>query len=355
MTLHKIIGLNTKELRALAGSENWPSFRGSQLAEWVYARNVSAFSEMKNLPADILARLESAYEIGLPSVRKVQKSKDGTFKLLLGLDDGENIETVGLPYRDRFSCCLSTQVGCPVGCLFCATGKSGFKRNLTAGEIAGQVILLRRILRENRSEQGGSLIDNAVLMGMGEPLLNYDATLKALRIMNEEIGMGARNLTLSTAGHVPGIKQLTTEKMQITLAVSLHAPTDELRGYLMPGMRKFKISEILNACKHHFDFNGRRITFEYCLLGGVNDSQQHAAQLAGLLKNINCHVNVIPFNPVTTLPFKRPAIDKIEAFVEVLKNERINVTRRFEKGTDIDAACGQLRLRHSQIGDGKKA
>jgi 23S rRNA (adenine2503-C2)-methyltransferase len=345
MTLHKILGLNTKELRDLLESEGWPSFRGTQLAEWVYGKNASNFSRMKNIPQELRFHLEAKYEIGRLKFRRIQRSKDGTFKLLLELKDGENIEAVGLPYRERFSCCLSTQVGCPVGCLFCATGKSGFKRNLDAGEITGQLIELRKTMEQDKVKAGGNPINNVVLMGMGEPLYNYDATLKALRIMNEELGIGARYLTLSTVGYVPGIKALMKEKLQITLAISLHAPTDELRGYLIPGMRQWKVREIINACREYFDFTGRRITFEYCLLGGVNDSTGHALQLAALLKNLNCHVNVIPFNPVTSIPFRRPQPASIDSFIETLNNERINVTRRFEKGIDIDAACGQLRLR----------
>jgi 23S rRNA (adenine2503-C2)-methyltransferase len=353
MTLHKIIGINTEELRSLLVEQGWPSFRGSQVAEWVYDQNSSNFDSMKNLPAELRAHLKAGFGIGRLPVKKIQRSRDGTFKLLLGLDDGEKIESVGLPYKDRFSCCLSTQVGCPVGCLFCATGKSGFKRNMTAGEIVGQIIEIKQKLLDEQVKSTGNLINNVVLMGMGEPLLNYDATLKALRIMNNEMGIGARYLTLSTVGHVPGIKALMKEKLQITLAISLHAPTDELRAHLIPGMRKWKISEIIGACREYFDFTGRRITFEYCLLGGVNDSEQHALQLANLLKKLNCHVNVIPFNPVISLPFRRPPARSIDAFVEVLTNERITATRRFEKGVDIDAACGQLRLRHLAEGNKK--
>jgi len=348
MKKNRIIGLNTGELRDLFKSEGLPEYRGNQVAEWIYIKNAGDFTEMKNLPASLISSLNSQYEVGRMQIDRLQLSTDGTFKLLLELSDGEKIETVGLPYSDRFSCCLSTQAGCPIGCLFCATGKSGYKRNLTSGEIVGQILEIRKALKEEPRliSSKNRDIKNVVLMGMGEPLLNYDSTLKALKIMNNELGIGARSLTISTVGYVPGIKELMKEKLQITLAISLHAPTDDLRGHLIPGMKKWRIRESINACRDYFDFTGRRVTFEYCLLKGVNDSTAQAIQLAALIRDMNCHVNIIPFNSTSSLPFKRPELRTINDFVDVLKNEGITVTRRMEKGVDIDAACGQLKLRY---------
>jgi 23S rRNA (adenine2503-C2)-methyltransferase len=243
------------------------------------------------------------------------------------------VETVGIPYADRFSCCLSTQVGCPVGCVFCATGLGGFTRNLTAGEIVDQVLAVQ--------EASGNRVNHAVFMGMGEPLLNYEATVKAMRLLNGEMGIAMRHLTVSTVGFVPGIRRLAQEKLQATLAVSLHAPTDELRWRLIPGM-KFSLAEIVDACREYLRLTGRRVTFEYCLLEGINDGVEAAGELARLLRGMNCHVNLIPYNPVTGLAYRTRSRKGVRAFREVLEGAGIQVTQRLQRGADIDAACGQL-------------
>jgi 23S rRNA (adenine2503-C2)-methyltransferase len=334
--LKTLLGLNTDELCALVQEYGEPAYRGKQLAEWIYQHGVRTFDEMTNLPDKLRARLNGEYEVGRSQTVAVQRSKDGTEKLLLELHDGSMVETVGLPYADRFSCCLSTQVGCPVGCVFCATGLGGFTRNLTAGEIVDQVLAVQ--------EASGKRVDHVVFMGMGEPLLNYEATLKAIQLLNGELGIAMRHLTVSTVGYVPGIGRLAQEKLQITLAVSLHAPTDELRRKLIPGMT-YDVAEIIDACREYLQQTGRRVTFEYCLLEGVNDGVAEAQELAKLLQGMNCHVNLIPYNPVAGLAFHGLQRKRIKAFREVLEGAGIQVTQRLQRGSDIDAACGQLRTK----------
>jgi 23S rRNA (adenine2503-C2)-methyltransferase len=331
-----LLGLNTEELCGLVQEYGEPAYRGKQLAEWIYRHGARTFEEMTSLPDKLQADLSREYVVGRSETMAVQKSRDGTIKLLLKLADGSRVETVGLPYADRFSCCLSTQVGCPIGCVFCATGLDGFARNLTAGEIADQVLAVQR--------EAGRRVDHVVFMGMGEPLLDYEATVKAIRLLNGEMGIAMRHLTVSTVGYVPGIHKLAQEKLQATLAVSLHAPTDELRRRLVPGM-KFSLAEIIDACKEYLQQTGRRVTFEYCLLDGVNDGAEQAQALAKLLQGMNCHVNLIPYNPVRELTsYKRPK--HIRAFREILEGAGIQVTQRVQRGPDIDAACGQLKAKN---------
>jgi 23S rRNA (adenine2503-C2)-methyltransferase len=362
-----LLGLNTEELCALVQELGEPAYRGKQLAEWIYKHGARTFDEMTSLPDKLRARLSREYEVDRSETIAVQRSRDGTIKLLLEIKpktkegkpkaknqrpkmisfdkfrmsgeigSGARVETVGLPYADRFSCCLSTQVGCPVGCVFCATGTGGFICNLTAGQIVDQVLAVQEAAGKRR-------VDHVVFMGMGEPLLNYEATLKAMRLLNGELGIAMRHLTVSTVGYVPGIRRLAQEKMQVTLAVSLHAPTDDLRRKLIPGM-KWSLAEIIDACREYLKQTGRRVTFEYCLLEGVNDGVAEAQTLARLLHGMNCHVNLIPYNPVPgMISYKRPR-KGIRAFREVLEGAGIQVTQRLQRGADIDAACGQLKTR----------
>ncbi|MFH0942325.1 MAG: 23S rRNA (adenine(2503)-C(2))-methyltransferase RlmN [Chloroflexota bacterium] len=342
-----LLGLNTEELRALVQSEGEPAYRGNQLAEWLYRRGARTFEEMTNLPGSLCARLKEKYEVGRSRVIVARHSRDGTVKLLLSMRDGASVETVGLPYADRFSACLSTQVGCPVGCVFCATGLSGYTRNLTAGEIVDQALAVPPAV-QNHPSQTDKLrrrIDHVIFMGMGEPLLNYEAVTKAVQLLNQEMGIAMRHLTLSTVGLVPGILRLAEEKSQITLAVSLHAPTDSLRQKIIPSVAKWRIAEIMDACREYVRQTGRRVTFEYCLLGGVNDGIEQARELAALLHGLNCHVNLIPYNSSGGPGFREPSPERIRAFREVLAGAGIQVTQRLRRGRDIDAACGQLRQR----------
>jgi 23S rRNA (adenine2503-C2)-methyltransferase len=342
-----LLGLNTEELRALVQEEGEPAYRGNQLAEWIYRRGARTFEEMTNLPETLRVQLNRKYEVGRSQVVTAQHSRDGTAKLLLAMCDGATVETVGLPYADRFSCCLSTQVGCPVGCVFCATGLSGYTRDLTAGEIVGQALAVQEEARNYSSQidKCSCRIDHITFMGMGEPLLNYAATVKAIQLLNRELDIAMRRLTLSTVGFVPGIRRLAQEKPQITLAVSLHAPTDNLRRQLVPKMVKWSVAEIIDACHEYVQQTSRRVTFEYCLLGGVNDGIAEARELTSLLRGLNCHVNLIPYNSIQKLGFHDPSPKGIRAFREVLSSAGIQVTQRVQRGPDIDAACGQLRQR----------
>ena len=337
--------MNGSELRSVAESEDMPGFRGDQLAEWLYKRDARDFAEMLTLPAAFREQLKLSYTVGRSREITCQRSADGTIKILLELADSARIETVGMPCAERFSCCVSTQAGCPVGCVFCATGQSGFKRNLTPGEIIDQVLTVSEAIKEGSSVSSKTKIDHVTFMGMGEPLLNYDSTVKALRLLNEELGISARHLTVSTIGYVPGIRSLIKEKLPVTLAVSLHAPNDELRRRLIPSLTKWNVAKIIEVCRDYVTETGRRVTIEYCLIDKVNDSSAEAIQLAALLQGLNCHVNLIPFNPVAGLPFKVSPPERVNAFSAILSSNNIQVTERLRRGSDIDAACGQLRRR----------
>jgi 23S rRNA (adenine2503-C2)-methyltransferase len=338
-----LLGLNTEELRELITREGQPAYRGTQLAEWLYKHGVHNFDDMLNLSPNLRIHLQQSYEPGSCNIVSRQISRDGTIKLLLEMIDGARVETVGMPYKDRFSCCVSTQVGCPIGCVFCATGLSGFLRNLTAGEIVSQVLAIREAVQKYSPQKQASPVSHVTFMGMGEPLLNFEATLKALSLLNKEMGISARHLSISTIGIVPEIKRLADEKLQATLAVSLHAPNDELRHRLIPKAGKWHIVDIIDTCREYVAKTGRRVTFEYCLLGGINDSPSEANELAKLVKGLNCHINLILFNRVSGLPFQ--ASKNAANFARILQESNIQVTQRLERGADIDAACGQLRRR----------
>jgi 23S rRNA (adenine2503-C2)-methyltransferase len=343
-----LIGLTTEELGTVARASGQQPYRGTQIAEWLYRRGTHTIEAMTNLPENLKSSLGATYRVGRSHCVAERRSKDGTVKLLLQCQDGARVESVGLPYADRSSCCVSTQVGCTVGCVFCATGLSGFTRNLTAGEIVDQVLSVQEALYQPASEPGPMRrIDHVVFMGMGEPLLNYDATLKAVRLLNSEVGIAMRQLTVSTVGYVPAIYRLARESLQLTLAVSLHAATDELRRRLIPGMARWSVSELVDACRAYVSQTGRRITFEYCLLDGINDAVADAEALASALRGVNCHVNLIVHNPVPGLGFHAPPRRQLLAFRARLEDAGIVVTQRLERGADIDAACGQLRRREA--------
>jgi 23S rRNA (adenine2503-C2)-methyltransferase len=294
---------------------------------------------MANLPAGMREELARVATLTRAEIVTESKARDGTTKYLLKLGDGETIESVLLPYPDRVSVCVSTQVGCPAGCLFCATAMCGFVRNLTAGEIVDQVLALQA--------SGGQRITHVVFMGMGEPLMNFDSVIKALHLLNDEVGIGMRRMTISTVGIPAAIRNLQELDLQITLAISLHAPDDALRRQLIPISTSCEIAELMQACREYADFTKRRITFEYLLLAGVNDSPSQAAALAKLLHHKLCNVNLIPFNEVAGIPYKRPPRAAIQAFRAVLEDAGVEVTQRIERGHSISAACGQLRRRHA--------
>ncbi|HZC07927.1 MAG TPA: 23S rRNA (adenine(2503)-C(2))-methyltransferase RlmN [Ktedonobacterales bacterium] len=357
-----LLGLTFDELRAWLVAQGEPAYRAKQLDEAIYHALTPAFDQMNALPASLRERLSQTATIASPHVRALVAAKDGrTRKLLLELRDGRLIETVLMLYpaspegRARATVCVSTQAGCAYGCTFCATGQMGFERHLTAGEIVAQVLYFARELRERPwTTPDGQQIDhvtNLVFMGMGEPLHNYDNTLKALRILNmpEGLRIGARHMTVSTVGLVPGILQLAEEPLQVNLAISLHAPNNAMRLRTMPVTRKYPIEQVLAAVRTYAERTGRQVTFEYVLLSGVNDADEHARELARLLAPLEQlgHVNLIPVNK-TSAGYQPPGGERIRAFRELLRSGGVSSSVRAERGDDIAAACGQLRTRETR-------
>jgi 23S rRNA (adenine2503-C2)-methyltransferase len=314
------------------------TFRARQLFAWIYRRGVTDIDAMSDLPRELRATLGSNFTLITPSIINRERSSDGTEKFLLRLVDGRQIESVFIPDTPSMTFCISTQVGCAMACAFCLTGKMGLVRNLTAGEIVGQVrVLAHAVDLRDRAF-------NIVLMGMGEPLHNYDATMKALRMLADEHGFAlpARRVTLSTVGLLPALERLAREPIMPNLAISLHAPTDVLRGDLVPLNKKYGIAEVINACKRFPVRKRSRITFEYVLLAGVNDRPEDARQLAKLLAGVKSKVNLIPLNAAPGIPFERPSDAAIDRFAKVLAERGVTVSVRKSRGRDIRAACGQL-------------
>lgn len=326
------------ELEALVRNElGEPSFRAKQIFEWLY-RGVDSFDEMSNLSKSLRERLDAAYIAGnLKIEQKFVSRIDETRRYLLKLEDGNYIESVLMKYHHGYTICVSSQVGCAMGCRFCASTRNGKARNLSAGEIIGQVMTVQKDL--------GERISNIVMMGIGEPLDNYDEVLKFLKIVNHPSGLniGHRHITLSTCGLVPKIKDLADRQLQITLSVSLHAADDETRSEIMPVNRRYSISQLMEACRYYIKKTNRRISFEYTLISGVNDNSAEAEKLLKLLHGMLCHVNLIPVNPVKETGFKQGSRAKIEEFQRILESGGISATIRREMGADISAACGQLR------------
>jgi 23S rRNA (adenine2503-C2)-methyltransferase len=335
----ELIGLTLEELEQVAIGLGEPRYRGRQLARWVYKRRAGTSQVMTDLPEPLRARLDEAVTLSRLRVIGRQDAGDGyTTKFLLGLADGNTIETVLMRYDDgRRTVCISTQVGCGMGCTFCATGLAGLTRNLTPGEIVDQVMLA--------GEQTGDRVTHVVFMGMGEPLANYAATLRGVEMMNAPYGLGIamRSLTISTVGLVPQIRRLADERLQLTLAISLHAPTDELRSQLVPVNLRWPIAELVAAARDYAAVTHRRVTFEYVLMAGVNDRDEDARLLGRLLAGGGMHLNVIPWNPVFGLHYRRPTVDAARRFARLARDGGVAVTVRIERGVDIDAACGQLR------------
>ncbi|MFB9749963.1 23S rRNA (adenine(2503)-C(2))-methyltransferase RlmN [Paenibacillus hodogayensis] len=324
-----------------------PPFRAGQIFDWLYVKRVGSFEEMSNLPKPLRDKLSRLFEfVSLKEVAR-QQSKDGTVKFLFELADNNAIETVIMKHDYGNSVCVTTQVGCRIGCTFCASTLGGLKRNLAAGEIIAQVVQAQRML-----DATGERVSSIVIMGIGEPFENYDAMLKFLKTMNHEKGLniGQRHITVSTSGIVPNIYRFADENMQINLAISIHAPNDELRSKLMPVNRRYPFSELIEACTYYLQETGRRITFEYALMGGVNDAAEHAQELAAVLKPMLplVHVNLIPVNFVLERDFKRTERDDIFTFQRILEKQNIPATIRREHGSDIAAACGQLRAKHME-------
>jgi 23S rRNA (adenine2503-C2)-methyltransferase len=336
--------MTLEDAEAFAVAQGWPRFRGEQVWRWVHDKGARSFEEMTNLSATTREELGAKARIGCLEVAEVQTSKDGTRKLRLTTRDGSSIESVLIPMGEHVTQCISSQVGCAVDCQFCATAKLGLKRNLDAGEIVDQVYLGRRLLAEVAPELR---VSNIVYMGMGEPLHNYDNVVRSLRILTNDKGakLAARRITVSTSGLVPKLEKLGNETVRPNLAVSLNAPNDAVRDMIMPINRKWNIGKLLAALRAYPLEQRRRITFEYVLLAGVNDSLADAAQLSKLLRGFKCKVNIIPYNPHPEAEYQRPAPAVVDAFQNECKRLGLSTYLRIPKGDDIDAACGQLANR----------
>jgi 23S rRNA (adenine2503-C2)-methyltransferase len=327
-----------------------PSYRAGQITDWLYKKRVDSIEKMTDLPQSLRERLAEKFSFSKIDVVRVLGSRDTTRKFLFRLSDANLIESVLIPASpalygeksDRRTICISTQVGCAYGCKFCASGLEGFSRNLRANEIIDQIIAIERV--------SGEKIDNIVFMGMGEPLANFENVMRAIRIVNAPwgLGIGARHITLSTSGLAPQIKKLADEPLQIRLAVSLHGATDEVRNQIMPINRKYNIETLLSACDYYAERKKQRLTFEYILIAGVNDSDEQAHLLAQHARRLFAKVNLIPYNAVEELEWSRPSRSRQEKFLSILRAHKIPATLRREKGHDIDAACGQLRLQTSR-------
>lgn len=318
-------------------------YRARQVLDWIYNHNADDFARMNNLPKGLRARLAEDWHIYESSVVQEQSARDGTRKLLLRWADGATSECVLIPDEERRTACISTQVGCPVGCRFCASGVGGLERQLSAAQIVEQAIRVRQLCAD------GPRLSNIVFMGLGEPLANYRNTTQALRIINDPHGMhiGARKITISTVGLPEQMRRLAEEGLQVTLALSLHAPTDELRRELIPWAERVTIAELTAACAFYFEKTGREVTLEYVLLGGVNDAPEHARALAALCADMRANVNLIRYNPVAGLPFDRPATDAAQKFLDILRERGVTTHIRRSRGMEIDSACGQLRRRNA--------
>lgn len=340
--MNSIFNYTLEELGDYFVSTGDKKYRATQVFEWIYRYRVNDFDQMTNLSKKGIEILKENFVIDSLEIKKCQISLDGTRKYLFGLSDGKMVETVLMRHNYGNSICVSTQVGCSMGCAFCASGELGKVRNLTLSELVLQVLMVQKDLDKENER-----ISNIVVMGTGEPFDNYENLKRFLYVVNYAKGLeiGARHITVSTCGIVPKIKEFADFPLQINLAISLHAPNNEIRDQIMKINHRYKIEEIIDAIKYYLDKTSRRVTFEYILLKGINDSEACAKELCKLLKNILCYVNLIPYNEVSTKPFKQVTHDEAENFFVILKKNGLNATLRVEHGADIDAACGQLRAK----------
>ena len=329
-----LLGKSLPELTDWVQTQGQPAYRGKQLHQWLYERGARSLMDITVFPKQWRSQLE-ATEIGRSQIHFQSEAPDQTVKFLLRLADGQIIEAVGIPSENRLTVCVSSQVGCPMACDFCATGKGGFTRNLAAHEIVDQVLTVQ--------EEFQRRVSNIVFMGMGEPLLNLDNVAAAIRCLNQDVGIGQRSLTVSTVG-IPGrIRRFAEHQFQVTLAVSLHASNQALRERLIPSAHSYPLSALLDECREYVQQTGRRVTFEYILLADLNDRPEHAQELAAALRGFQSHVNLIPYNPIQEVDYQRPTEQRIQQFVAELKQRHIAVSVRYSRGLEADAACGQLR------------
>jgi 23S rRNA (adenine2503-C2)-methyltransferase len=349
------LGATLAELTAWVEQQGQPAYRGKQLHDWIYHKGVRSLGDIAAFPKQWRTEI-APYPVGRSTEHSRSVASDGTVKYLLRLADGQIIETVGIPTEkwgerkkipnpqslDRLTVCVSTQVGCPMACDFCATGKGGFQRNLERHEIIDQVLTVQSDFQER--------VSNVVFMGLGEPLLNIENVLGAIKSLNKDIGIGQRSLTLSTVGIRDRIRELAQHQLQVTLAVSLHAPNQTLREKLIPSARPYPIEDLLSECREYVEITGRRVTFEYILLAGVNDLPEHAMELSHRLRGFQSHVNLIPYNPINEADYKRPTSDRINRFAKVLQEQQTAVSVRYSRGLEADAACGQLRSSKKELG-----
>lgn len=338
-----LLNCDIEALQAFLLSIGEKPFRATQLLQWIHQYGVVDFDKMTNLSKLLREQLKEKAEVKTPEIAYSQHSKDGTRKWLIKLEDGNSVETVFIPEDDRGTLCISSQVGCSLNCTFCSTAQQGFNRNLKVSEIIGQVWIAVRALSENEGRHDRK-ITNVVMMGMGEPLLNFDAVVSAMSIMRHDFayGLSKYRVTLSTSGVVPAMIKLA-ESIDVALAVSLHAPNDELRNILVPINKKYPLKALLASCKQYFANEPRRkVTMEYVMLDGINDEDKHARELIKLLQNIPCKVNLIPFNPFPNTPYQCSSKERMRRFKEILQHAGVLTTIRKTRGDDIDAACGQL-------------
>lgn len=341
-----LYSLTFDEIKQWLKENGEPAFRATQIYEWLYEKRVSSFDDMSNLSKDLREKLNDQFKLTTLKTIIQQRSQDNTtMKFLFELVDGYSIETVLMKHDYGYSVCVTTQVGCRIGCTFCASTLGGLKRQLEAGEIVSQVLKVQKAL-----DEAGERVSSVVIMGIGEPFDNYEEMLAFLKIINHDKGLniGARHITISTSGIIPRIYDFADEKMQINFAISLHAPYAELRSKLMPINKAYPLEELMDSVRYYNKKTGRRVSFEYGLFGGENDSIQHAKDLANLIRDTKCHVNLIPVNYVPERDYVRTPREKIFDFERTLKEEGINVTIRREQGHDIDAACGQLRAKERE-------
>lgn len=334
MTTKTLLGKSLSELTDWVEQEGQPRYRGKQLHQWLYQKGVHSLKDISVFPKQWRENLAD-YPIGRSRIHYQSVAPDKTRKYLLRLEDGLIIETVGIPSHKRLTVCVSSQVGCAMNCDFCATGKGGFTRNLKAYEIVDQILTVQEDFQQR--------VSNVVFMGMGEPLLNLKEVVKAVKSINQDVGIGQRSITISTVGLSQKIQELADYKLQITFAVSIHASNQQLREKLIPSANHYPIDQLLSECREYVKITGRRVSFEYILLAGVNDLPENAIELAQHLRGFQTHVNLIPYNPISEADYQRPDEKRINQFLNVLKKHKIAVSVRYSRGLEADAACGQLR------------